>query len=135
MHNKNLRHWGKFGAADSIYNGIQTMYHFQKTFFTDVLSLEIPDQYDDGMFTCSGINCKGVPLNIIFSTTGGGDTSYFQYIDVSAVANITAANKRGFSAHNLYLDNAQASTYTPIIIANFTSKLVLSKWRNCEYYN
>jgi hypothetical protein len=51
------------------------------------------------------------------------------------VANITAANKKGFSAHNLYLDSAATSTYTPVIIANFTSKLVLSKGRNVEYYN
>ena len=81
----------------------------------------------------SGVNCKGVPLNIIYNTTGGDDTSYYQYTDVSAVANITGVNKKGFSAHNLYLDNA--STYTPIIIANFTSILVLSKGRNVEFYN
>ena len=79
------------------------------------------------------VNCKGVPLNIIYNTTGGGDTSYYQYVDVSAAANIYGVNKKGFSAHNLYLDTASA--YTPVIIANFTSKLVLSKGRNVSYYN
>ena len=29
-------------AVENIYKGIQTIYHFQETFFTDVLSLEIP---------------------------------------------------------------------------------------------
>ena len=133
IYNENLRHWGKFGKPESIYKGIQTIYHFQETFFTDVLSLEIPDQYNDGIYNVSGVNCKGVPLNIIYNTVGGADTSFYQYTDVSAIANITGANKKGFSAHNLYLDTA--STYTPVIIANFTSKLVLSKGRNVEYYN
>ena len=54
-------------------------------------------------------------------------------VDVATVANIEGANKKGFGAHNLYLDTASA--YTPIIIANFTSKLVLSKDRNVAYYN
>jgi hypothetical protein len=133
IYNENLRHWGKFGKADTIYKGIQTIYHFQETFFTDVLSLEIPDQYNDGIYNVSGINCKGVPLNIIYNTVGGGDTSFYQYTDVATAANIYGVNKKGFSAHNLYLDTASA--YTPVIIANFTSKLVLSKGRNCEYYN
>ena len=133
IYNENLRHWGKFGKPDTIYKGIQTIYHFQETFFTDVLSLEIPDQYNDGIYNVSGINCKGVPLNIIYNTVGGGDTSYYQYTDVGTVANICGVNKKGFSAHNLYLDTASA--YTPVIIANFTSKLVLSKGRNVEYYN
>ena len=133
IYNENLRHWGKFGKPDTIYKGIQTIYHFQETFFTDVLSLEIPDQYNDGVYNVSGINCKGVPLNIIYNTVGGGDTTFYQYTDVATAANIYAANKKGFSAHNLYLDTASA--YTPVIIANFTSKLVLSKGRNCEYYN
>ena len=134
IYNENLRHWGKFGKPDSIYKGIQTIYHFQETFFTDVLSLEIPDQYNDGIYNVSGINCKGVPLNVIYSSTGGDDTSYYQYVDVSTAANIYGVNKKGFSANNLYLDTAATSTYTPIIIANFTSSLVLSKGRNVEYY-
>ena len=133
IYNENLRHWGKFGKPDTIYKGIQSIYHFQETFFTDVLSLEIPDQYNDGIYNVSGVNCKGVPLNIIYNTVGGADTSYYQYTDITAIANITGANKKGFSAHNLYLDTG--STYTPVIIANFTSKLVLSKGRNCAYYN
>ena len=133
IYNENLRHWGKFGKTDSIYKGIQSIYHFQETFYTDVLSLEIPDQYNDGVYCVSGINCKGVPLNIIYNTVGGDDTSFYQYTDVSTVANITASNKKGFSAHNLYLNDASA--YTPVIIANFTSKIVLSKGRNVAYYN
>ncbi len=72
-------------------------------------------------------------INIIYNTTGGDDTSYYQYMDVSAVGNITGVNKKGFSAHNLYLDTA--STYTLIIIANFSFKLVLRKGRNVEFYN
>jgi len=135
LYNENLRHWGKFGKPDCIYKGIQSIYHFQETFFTDVLSLEIPDQYNDGIYSVSGINCKGVPMNIVYQTVGGDDTSFYQYTDVSTVANITAANKKGFSAHNLYLDTAATSTYAPVIVANFTSSLVLSKGRNVEYYN
>ena len=133
IYNENLRHWGKFGKPDTIYKGIQSIYHFQECFYTDVLSLEIPDQYNDGVYNVSGTNCKGVPLNIIYNTTGGDDTSFYQFTDVGTVANITAANKKGFSAHNLYLDTASA--YTPVIIANFTSKIILSKGRNVEYYN
>ena len=100
-----------------------------------MLSLEIPDQYNDGIYCVSGINCKGVPMNIVYQTVGGDDTSFYQYTDVSTVANITGANKKGFSAHNLYLDTAATSTYAPVIVANFTSSLVLSKGRNVEYYN
>ena len=85
------------------------------------------------MFRVSGINCKGQPLNIIYNTVGGDDVSSYQYVDVGTVANVTSANKKGFSAFNLYLDNA--SSYTPVIIANFTSKIVLSKGRNVAYYN
>jgi hypothetical protein len=133
VYNENLRHWGKFGKTDSIYKGIQTIYHFQETFYTDVLSLEIQDQYNDGIYCVSGVNCKGVPLNIIYNTVGGEDTSYYQYTDVATAANIYGVNKKGFSAHNLYLD--AASAYTPVIIANFTSKIVLSKGRNVAYYN
>ena len=133
VYNENLRHWGKFGKPDSIYKGIQTIYHFQETFYTDVLSLEIPDQYNDGIYCVSGVNCKGVPLNIIYNTTGGDDTSYYQYVDTTAAANIYGVNKKGFSAFNLGLDTA--SVYTPVIIANFTSSLILSKGRNVEYYN
>ena len=109
VHNENLRHWNKFGKPDSIYKGIQTIYHFQETFYTDVLSLEIPDQYNDGIYCVSGINCKGVPLNIIYNTTGSDDTSYYQYVDTTAAANIYGVNKKGFSAFNLSLDTA--STY------------------------
>jgi hypothetical protein len=98
-----------------------------------VLSLEIQDQYNDGIYCVSGVNCKGVPLNIIYNTVGGEDTSYYQYTDVATAANIYGVNKKGFSAHNLYLDTANA--YTPVIIANFTSKIVLSKGRNVAYYN
>ena len=133
IYNENLRHWNKFGKTDSIDKGIQTIYHFQETFYTDVLSLEIQDQYNDGIYCVSGVNCKGVPLNIIYNTVGGDDTSYYQYTDVATAANIYGVNKKGFSAHNFYLDTASA--YTPVIIANFTSKIVLSKGRNIAYYN
>jgi hypothetical protein len=133
IYNENLRHWEKFGKDASIYKGIQTIYHFQETFYTDVLSFETPDQYNDSMYKVSGINCKGQPLNIIYNTVGGDDTTGYQYVDVGTFANITSANKKGFSAFNLYLD--AASSYTPVIICNFTSKIVLSKGRNCAYYN
>ena len=70
MYHENLRHWDKFGKSESIYKGMQTIYHYQETFFTDVLSLEVNDQYKDGEFQVSGVNCKGQPLNIIYNTTG-----------------------------------------------------------------
>ena len=97
------------------------------------MSFETPDQYNDSMYKVSGINCKGQPLNIIYNTVGGDDTTGYQYVDVGTIANITDANKKGFSAFNLYLD--AASSYTAVIICNFTSKIVLSKGRNCAYYN
>ena len=133
IYNENLRHWDKFGKSESIYKGMQTIYHFQETFFTDILSLEVNDQYKDGEYQVSGMNCKGQPLNIIYNTTGADDVSSYQYVDTSTPANIYAANKKGFSAFNLGLDTA--SFYTPIIIANFTSKLVLTKGRNVTFYN
>jgi hypothetical protein len=45
------------------------------------------------MYKVSGINCKGQPLNIIYNTVGGDDTTGYQYVDVGTVANITNANK------------------------------------------
>ncbi len=123
IYNENLRHWGKFGKPDTIYKCIQTIYHFQETFFTDVLSLEIPDQHNDGLYNVSGINCKGAPLNIMYNTTGGDDsTSFYQYTGVATTANIYGVKKKGFSSYSLYLDTASA--YTTVIIANFTSKLI-----------
>ncbi len=72
-------------------------------------------------------------MNIIYNTVGCDDTWYYQYTDIATAANIYGVNKKGFSAHNLYLD--AASAYTPVIIANFTSKIVLSKDQNVAYYN
>jgi hypothetical protein len=46
---------------------------------------------------------------------------------------VVAANKNGFSAFDLYLDTASA--YTQIIIANFTSRLEITRGRNVAYYN
>ncbi len=62
----------------------------------------------------SGIKCKGVPLNFMYNTTGGDDTSFYKYTDAATAANIYVVNKKGFSAYNLYLDTASA--YTPVII-------------------
>jgi hypothetical protein len=58
-------------------------------------------------------------------------------------------NKAGFSYYDLALGtgtninvngaavnpNGTIGSYTPFIVANFTSKLVLSKGRNVAYYN
>ena len=30
------------------------------------------------VYNVSGVNCKGIPLNIIYNTVGGGDTLYYQ---------------------------------------------------------
>ncbi len=57
---------------------METIYHFQETYFTDVFSLEANDQYKDGEFQVSGINGKGQPINIIYDTTGGDDVSSYQ---------------------------------------------------------
>jgi hypothetical protein len=65
---------------------MQTIYHFQETFFTDILSLEVNDQYKDGEFQVSGMNCKGQPLNIIYNTVGGDDVSSYRYVDVGTRA-------------------------------------------------
>ncbi len=60
-------------------------------------------------------------------------TTFYQNTDVATTAKIYGVNKKGFSAYILYLDTT--STYSPVIIANLTSKLILSKGRNVEYYN
>jgi hypothetical protein len=133
VYNENLRHWDKFGKPEDIYKGIQSIYHFQETFYTDILSLETPDQYKDGHYQVSGINCKGQPLNIIYNTVGGDDVSNYQKVNPTVIADVVTANKNGFSAFDLYLDTASA--YTPIIVANFTSKISISKGRNVAYYN
>ncbi len=57
----------------------------------------IRNQYNDGLYNVSGINCRGDPLNIIYNTTGGDDTSFYQYTDVATAANIYGVNKKGFS--------------------------------------
>jgi phosphoribosyl-ATP pyrophosphohydrolase len=118
---------------EDIYKGIQSIYHFQETFYTDILSLETPDQYKDGHYQVSGINCKGQPLNIIYNTVGGDDVSNYPKVNPTVIADVVTANKNGFSAFDLYLDTASA--YTPIIVANFTSKISISKGRNVAYYN
>ena len=133
VYNENLRHWDKFGKPEDIYKGIQTIYHFQETFYTDILTLETPDQYEDGHYQVSGMNCKGQPLNIIYNTVGGDDVSNYSKVNPNTIADVVTANKNGFSAFDLYLDNASA--YTPIIIANFTSKLSISKGTNVANYN
>jgi hypothetical protein len=153
IYNENLRHWDKFGKADSIYKGIQSIYHFVETFGTDVLSLEIPDQYNDGEYQVSGINCKGQPLNILYTTTGGtiGIANTSSYLNPTMLAGSTnyTLNKAGFSFYDLALGtgtnitvnganinpNGTIGAYTPFIVAKFTSKLVLSKGRNVSYYN
>ena len=73
------------------------------------------------------------PLNIIYNTVGGDDVSNYPKVNPDTIADVVAANKNGFSAFDLYLDTASA--YTPIIIANFTSSLVITKGRNVAYYN
>lgn len=133
MYNENLRHWKKLGKSDAtVYPGIQSLYHFQETFFSDVLSFEIDDQYNDSVFNVSGINCRGQPVNIMYTTEGGADVTNAQAVDISVAANIYDANKAGFSANNLYI---AAGAFVPILIANYTSKLVMSKDRNVEYFN
>ena len=133
MYNENLRHWKKLGKSDAtVYPGMQSLYHFQETFFSDVLSFEIDDQYNDSIFNVSGINCRGQPVNILYTTEGGADVTNAQAVDISTAANIYDANKAGFSANNLYI---AAGAFVPILIANYTSKLVMSKDRNVEYFN
>ncbi len=44
-----------------------------------------------------------ISLNVIYSTTGGDDTSFYQYTDVATAANIYGANKKGFSALPIYI--------------------------------
>ncbi len=133
VYNENLRHWKKFGKSDtSIYPGIQSIYHFQETFYTDLLSLEIDDQYNDSIYNVSGLNCRGQALNITYATIGGDDVSNAQFVDIGTPANIYAANKAGFSANNLYIANG---AFIPVVIANYTSKIIMSKDRNVDYFN
>ena len=101
IYNENLRHWDKFGKPDAVYKGMQSIYHFTETFFTDVLSLEVPDQYKDGSYQVSGINCKGQPLNIIYNTTGASTTTTgiaqtSNFFNPTMVANQTAAIANNF---------------------------------------
>jgi len=70
--------------------------------------------------------------NILYTTEGGADVTNAQAVDISTAANIYDANKAGFSANNLYI---AAGAFVPILIANYTSKLVMSKDRNVEYFN
>jgi hypothetical protein len=39
MFNENLRHWDKFGKPEAFYWRMQTIYHFQEIFFTDMHGL------------------------------------------------------------------------------------------------
>jgi hypothetical protein len=68
----------------------------------------------------------------LYTTEGGADVTNAQAVDISTAANIYDANKAGFSANNLYI---AAGAFVPILIANYTSKLVMSKDRNVEYFN
>ena len=55
-----------------------------------------------------------------------------QLILIGTPANLYAANKAGFSANNLYIANG---AFIPVVIANYTSKIIMSKDRNVDYFN
>ena len=150
-YNEYLRHWNIFGGKNNtLYRGCQSVYHFAETFYSDILSFEIRDDYNDGEYMVSGIDCRGQPLNILWNTAGTTNTSLYQ--NPAYVANSTqyTYNNKGFSYFDLGLGNGTTTinnsagtsvvngtqgSYQPFMVACFTSKLELSKGRNIQYYN
>ena len=96
-YNEYLRHWNIFGGkTNTLCKGCQSVFHFAETFYRDILSFEIREDYNDGEYLVSGIDCRGQPLNILWNTTGGNNPRLYQNPSYVNGATMYTYNYKGF---------------------------------------
>ena len=118
-----LRAWNnQTDLLGGVYEGIQSLAHYQTQFYGHILSLNVTNEHD--MYTVSGLNCSATPISIsweISGTGGSGGTGVLANIDKAATSN-----------GNLF----QTSNYntTPVLYACYTSCLAISSGHNVITY-
>ena len=118
-----LRAWNNQNdLLGGVYEGIQSLAHYQTQFYSHILSLNVTNEHD--LYTVSGLNASATPISISWEITGSGGTG-----GTGVLANIDrAATSNG----NLF----QTSNYntTPVLFALYTSRLEISAGRNIVSY-
>ena len=118
-----LRAWNnQTDLLGGVYEGIQSLAHYQTQFYGHILSLNVTNEHD--MYTVTGLNCSATPISIsweISGTGGSGGTGVLANIDKAATSN-----------GNLF----QTSNYntTPVLYACYTSCLAISAGHNVITY-
>ena len=118
-----LRAWNnQTDLLGGVYEGIQSLAHYQTQFYGHILSLNVTNEHD--MYTVSGLNCSATPISIsweISGTGGSGGTGVLANIDKAATSN-----------GNLF----QTGNYntTPVLYACYTSCLAVSSGHNVITY-
>jgi hypothetical protein len=93
-----------------MYPGIQTIAHYQDTFYADILSLNVPGERD--IYTTSGLNSQEIPIAVAWEVVGGG-----------AIDNVDVGT------NGIFADTSTTSC-TPILFACYSSHLEISAGRN-----
>ena len=118
-----LRAWNNQNdLLGGVYEGIQSLAHYQTQFYSHILSLNVTNEHD--LYTVSGLNASATPISISWEITGSGGTG-----GTGVLANI---DKASTSNGNLF----QTSNYntTPVLFACYTSRLEISSGRNIVSY-
>ena len=118
-----LRAWNNQNdLLGGVYEGIQSLAHFQTQFYGHILSLNVTNEHD--LYTISGLNCSATPISIALEMTGTGGTG-----GTGVLVNI---DKAATSNGNLF-QNSNYNT-TPVMFACYTSRLEVSAGRNIISY-
>jgi hypothetical protein len=105
VYKDNILFWeGETKGINKQYEGCQSLYHFIKTFYNDILSFQKKFQYNrdktipDGEMLLSGYNCtQPGPITIEWSTVE--DTT--EYTTVNQLTPADTDNIKGFSSVDL----------------------------------
>ena len=57
---------------DGVYEGIQSLAHYQTEFYGHISSLNVTNEHD--MYTVSGWNCSATPISISWGISGSGES-------------------------------------------------------------
>jgi hypothetical protein len=93
-----------------VYPGIQSIAHYQDTFYAHILSMNVSGEKD--MYTVSGLNSSEIPISIGWEVTGGDDISN---VDVGT--------------NGIFADTSTTSCI-PILYACYSSHLEVLAGRN-----
>ena len=119
-----LRAWNNQNdLLGGVYEGIQSLAHYQTQFYGHILSLNVTNEHD--LYTVSGLNASATPISISWEATGTGGTG--------ATGVLLNIDKAATSNGNLF----QTSNYntTPVLYACYTSRLEVSAGRNIITYS